>query len=188
MRVHLDFGHGGTNTGAISGGVVERDLVTEIGTKLTNVLRAVGVGVSLSRVDAEMGPYFSHRATIAKYSGAQLAVSLHADAMPTDSDTRGGTIYTLAARSKLGAFFGTCLPDPLRHGGVVRQREAQPPPHWTKRAYNVLRKYTVPAVLVELGYLTNEKDRTFLLTQEGQAAIVLRLAETITSAIQQGKV
>ena len=63
-----------------AGGVEEGDIVWEIGSKLTSLLRRQGATVVVTHVDNDgFGPCADERGTIAKYVNADAFVSLHAD-------------------------------------------------------------------------------------------------------------
>jgi N-acetylmuramoyl-L-alanine amidase len=93
--VVIDPGHGGIDPGANQGGIKEADLTLLLATEL-----AVSLG-ELPKVRAVLtrsGDVFvplSARLTFARQVGADLMISLHADALETDA-ARGASVYTLA--------------------------------------------------------------------------------------------
>jgi N-acetylmuramoyl-L-alanine amidase len=93
--VVIDPGHGGIDPGANQGGIKEADLTLLLAAEL-----AVSLG-ELPKVRAVLtrsGDVFvplSARLTFARQVGADLMISLHADALETDA-ARGASVYTLA--------------------------------------------------------------------------------------------
>ena len=94
--VVIDPGHGGIDPGANQGGIKEADLVLLMGIELSVALNAVdGVRAVLTR-DADVFVPLSARLTLAREVGADLFISLHADALEED-EAQGASVYTLSA-------------------------------------------------------------------------------------------
>lgn len=92
LRIALDPGHGGIDPGAQAGGISEADLVLSFARELTEALTRAGVEVVLTRDDDSFVP-LERRMTAARVAGADLFVSLHADALPA-GEAAGATIYS----------------------------------------------------------------------------------------------
>ena len=97
LRVVLDPGHGGADPGAQVDGISEAALMLGFAAEIAAALRAKGVEVVLTREDDRFVP-LERRTTIARAKGADLFISLHADALPA-GEAAGATIYTWDARS-----------------------------------------------------------------------------------------
>ncbi|WP_322889285.1 MULTISPECIES: N-acetylmuramoyl-L-alanine amidase [unclassified Yoonia] len=96
--VVLDPGHGGIDPGAERGGITEAHLMLEFAQEIAASLRAQdGVAVVLTRTDDSFVPLFA-RMSIARAAGADLFISLHADALEED-DAWGASVYTLSEDS-----------------------------------------------------------------------------------------
>ena len=94
--VVIDPGHGGIDSGALQGGIKEADLMLLMATELAVMLNAQeGVQAVLTR-NADVFVPLSARMTLARKVGADLLISLHADALEED-EARGASIYTLSA-------------------------------------------------------------------------------------------
>lgn len=91
LRVVLDPGHGGIDSGAQAEGVTEAALMLGFARELAAALRADGVEVVLTREDDRFVP-LERRTTVARAKGADLFISLHADALPA-GEAAGATIY-----------------------------------------------------------------------------------------------
>lgn len=81
LRVTLDPGHGGFDPGAQADGVSEADLMLTVGDEIAAALRDGGVEVTLTRTADSFVP-LERRMTVARAAGADLLISLHADALP----------------------------------------------------------------------------------------------------------
>ena len=95
LTVVLDPGHGGVDPGAVRGDHTEADLVLTFARELRDALRRTGrVEAALTRETDVFVP-LPTRVTLARAAGADLFVSLHADALAT-GEARGATVYTLS--------------------------------------------------------------------------------------------
>jgi len=98
LKVVLDPGHGGIDPGAERDGVREADLMLSFARELQDVLvRAGGFDVTLTRTDDTFVP-LETRLTLAREAGAEVFISLHADAI-SEGRAEGATLYTLADRA-----------------------------------------------------------------------------------------
>ena len=96
--VVLDAGHGGRDPGAISpfGARREKDVTLAIARAIRDELAASGrVRVALTR-DDDRFLVLRDRYEAARKLGADLFISIHADASPSNDAARGATIYTLS--------------------------------------------------------------------------------------------
>jgi N-acetylmuramoyl-L-alanine amidase len=96
--VVIDAGHGGRDPGALAAieGVAEKDVTLALARAMRDELAASGrVRVALTREDDRFLA-LADRYGIARRLGADLFVSIHADAAPANDAARGATIYTLS--------------------------------------------------------------------------------------------
>ncbi len=101
-RIVIDPGHGGHDPGAKGKGVTEAELVLDVALRLEKLLSAVpGVEVILTRRTDEFVP-LQDRTAIANREGADLFLSIHANASPSPS-ARGVETYFLNFATNLSA-------------------------------------------------------------------------------------
>jgi N-acetylmuramoyl-L-alanine amidase len=96
--VVIDPGHGGRDPGAASSFVAQRekDVTLALGLAMRDALAATGrVRVALTREDDSYRG-LDERYQIARRLDADLFISIHADASPSNDAARGATIYTLS--------------------------------------------------------------------------------------------
>lgn len=91
LTVVLDPGHGGFDPGAQAEGQTEAELVLAYARDLRDALSARGIKVNMTRQDDRFVSLES-RMTIAREAGADLFLSLHADALPK-GQAAGATVY-----------------------------------------------------------------------------------------------
>lgn len=97
LVVVLDPGHGGIDPGAEAGSVYEADVMLGFGRELADVLRRAGMHVVMTREEDVFVP-LETRISIARAAGADVLLSLHADAL-AEGEATGSTVYLLADES-----------------------------------------------------------------------------------------
>ncbi len=98
LVVVLDPGHGGIDPGAESDGAREKDITLAFARELKDALLRTGnINVVLTRTDDEFVP-LEQRVTIARRAGADVFLSIHADAL-AEGRAHGATVYTLAEQA-----------------------------------------------------------------------------------------
>jgi N-acetylmuramoyl-L-alanine amidase len=100
-RVVIDAGHGGHDPGAKGKGITEAELVLDVALRLEKLLQTAGVEVILTRRTDDFIP-LPERTAIANREGADLFLSIHANASP-NAQARGVESYFLNFASNLGA-------------------------------------------------------------------------------------
>ncbi|MCK0167077.1 N-acetylmuramoyl-L-alanine amidase [Jannaschia sp. S6380] len=95
LVIALDPGHGGVDPGAERGGATEADMMLRFARELAEVLRREGHTVVLTREGDEFVG-LRGRTSIARAAGADLMISLHADAVE-GGGAQGATVYTLSS-------------------------------------------------------------------------------------------
>lgn len=94
LVVVIDPGHGGIDPGAEHGGTQEAEVMLALALELAAALgRLEGVQPAVTRTDDSFVP-LQERLTLARGAGADLFLSLHADALEGEQAT-GASVYTL---------------------------------------------------------------------------------------------
>jgi N-acetylmuramoyl-L-alanine amidase len=169
--VAIDAGHGGRDPGAIGPtGLQEKDVVLDIAQRVRELLVRAGVRVVMTR-ETDTYVDLPDRPRTAKQQGASVLVSIHANAS-TRSAVAGSETYYLSPQSLVLA--------------QLIQEELGRVPGLANRGvrtanFLVLREADMPAVLVEVAYLSNADEEARLR----QAAFRQRLAEAIGRAVQR---
>lgn len=161
----IDAGHGGKDPGATSNGALEKDIVLKVATSVKNKLEADGAKVVLTRSN---DTYYSldERVDIAQKHYADVFVSLHVNAASNTSAQGTETYYSVQGN-------GSLLEKDALAAAINRQivKNANMRDRGVKTANFVVIKNTAyPAVLVELGFITNSQDRA-KLTDNGYIEI-----------------
>ena len=167
----IDAGHGGKDPGATSSlGFYEKTVNLAVARRVAYLLRQRGVRVEMTRT----GDYFielEDRAAIANRLNADLFVSIHSDSSPKSS-RRGFTLYVANGASWASRRAAGALEDAMSGTGLSS--------HGMRKAnYHVLVETSGPAVLVEMGYLSNSREAALLR----DSAFQDRMAEAIADGI-----
>ncbi len=94
----IDPGHGGKDNGAIGNGVIEKEIVLQMGLQLSQQLQALGYTVYMTRSD-DTFIELKERTQLANDKRADLFLSIHANSIPKTSNplaTRGVETYYLS--------------------------------------------------------------------------------------------
>jgi N-acetylmuramoyl-L-alanine amidase len=180
-RIVIDPGHGGGDRGVVvQDGLMqwsEADLVYDLAARLEGRLTALGVQADLTRGrDTAYGD--RTRAAFANSTGADLLVSLHLDGHP-NPEACGVATYFYGTGSGVSSTVGERLAGLVQREMVVRTGMLDGRTHY--KTWELLRLTRMPAVRVEVGYLTSPSDRARLVNPSFRDAV----AEAILAAVQR---
>ena len=153
--VVLDPGHGGMDLGATAHGLTEAELMLDLTRRLEGRLTAAGVTAVLTR-GAKQNPSDTDRAALADEVAADVFVSLHCDAAPSPAPHGVACFYWGGQRPGRHSAVGERLAGLVQREVLARTDLAdcrtQP------RTWDLLRLTRMPAVRVEIGYLSHAGD------------------------------
>jgi len=175
MKICIDPGHGGWDPGAlgkIDGTLVkESKIVLSASLMLGGILVGMGHETIFTRV-SDRYPRLFTRKYIANRNNVDLFVSIHCDAF--ESSRPGGFCSYFLSGAKEARVVSRKLASkmdfndfPLHGNGIKRAQ------------FYVLRKTKMPAVLCELGFITNDEDLLRLTNHESLSWEIQLIAETI---------
>ena len=95
VTVVIDPGHGGIDPGATRGTIHEADLMLSLAIDVAEALNRSGLVRAVLTRDSDVFVPLNTRMTIARKVGADLFISLHADALEEDAAS-GASVYTLS--------------------------------------------------------------------------------------------
>ena len=186
--IFLDPGHGGSDPGAISGGVREKDLTLSVYNKVSSKLASLGYTVLTSRnVDKDVD--LVERAEQANKANADMLLSIHfnaggrgiargietyyyqsqADRVPKINKENHNNAERLERSRKLA----NKVQQNLLYQTGANDRGVK------RASFTVLRETSIPSILVELGFIDNPEERNKIKTNEYQE----RLANGIVDGI-----
>ena len=158
MKIFIDAGHNDSkfDTGAVGNGLKEQDITFTISTLLAEKLKSVGVDVMLSRkyktdiLGKDLNSSLSTRAKMANEWGADLFLSMHCNSYWLSS-ANGTETYTYSKTSEvyeLSKEICTAISkklDTYNRGAKTAN-------------FAVLKKTTMPAILIETAFISNKND------------------------------
>ncbi|OPX88131.1 MAG: N-acetylmuramoyl-L-alanine amidase AmiA precursor [Pelotomaculum sp. PtaB.Bin104] len=161
-RICIDPGYGGSDPGAIGpSGLQEKVVTLAVVKKLAYILKAAGAQVKLTRED-DSYVSLAERVAISNDFGADVFISIHANAA-TSPQAKGIEVWTT---------WGQTAADPLAESianslraafpGLVFRADMSDGDQDKEANFQVLYYTKAPAVLVELGFITNSTEEELL--------------------------
>lgn len=175
--VVIDPGHGGPDPGAIGiGGLQEVDIVLPVGLEVAALLQQQGVEAVLTRRD-DRDLDLEPRVQIAERANADLFVSIHANAISLSRpDVNGIETYYYSDR---GLQVARVLHSNMLQVPGVQDRGIR------QARFYVIRNTSMPAVLLELGFVTGAQDARLLSDPNFRSQMARAIALGILQYIQQ---
>lgn len=189
--VIVDAGHGGHDGGAVSHGIVEKNMALDVARRLKEELEAAGLRVRMTREGDVFLPLEERAAHAARHAAAAL-VSVHLNTDGEGSDAEGIETFfadtkTLSARqlapARTGpARAGTDLAADVQRmvcaatGAVNRGTKA--------RGYAVVAQAACPAVLVECGFITSAAESAKLKEEGYRGKVAAGIAQGVVLFLQ----
>ena len=162
----IDAGHGGNDFGATMNGVSEKDMVLNIARQIKKASDKDGTyEVILTRSD-DTSTTLTERTEQINKLNPEMVISLHINRTPEANTNKSGheifiqkTSESKSLAEKLSKKLGECS---------IKEENL-----------HILRNSKSPAVLVELGYINNTKEREYMNSSDGQREIAQKFADFI---------
>ncbi len=171
--VIIDPGHGGPDPGAIGiRGIRETDVVLDVSKRVKQLLSEKGVRVRLTRkseIDLDLPP----RVSFANRTGADIFVSIHANASQGKKRNING-LETFYYRGWRGRLLAKRI---QKH--ILRVSPGSPDRGVKQGRFYVIKNTRMPAVLVEIGFLTGRLDARRLEQSLHRKRIAFAIAKGI---------
>ena len=181
-RIVIDPGHGGPDDGVVvhDGGLrwTEAGLAYDLAARLEGRLAAAGMRVFLTRGPASGSVPDRERVLLANDLGADLFISLHIDGHP-NPEADGVATYHFGSASGVSSTVGERLAGLVQREIVARTGMRDCKTHG--KVWDLLRLTRMPAVRVEVGYLTSPVDRARLIDPRFRELVI----ESIMAAVQR---
>lgn len=176
-RIALDAGHGGSDPGAVYKGRQEKDDTLDLTLAVGDILKKNGIDVYHTRTTDEYETPFK-KATDANNSGADLFVSIHRNSSENPNQYSG--VETLVySDTGLKAEVARNINNQLEDAGFKNLGVDE------RKNLVVLKRTKMPAVLVEAGFINNDKDN-YLFDEEFDS-IAQAIADGILESIPSGR-
>lgn len=179
--IYIDIGHGGSDPGAMYGGVLEKNINLEIGKKLEQKLTNLGAIVYLTRYDDydlsvtytvnNKRSDLSRRSNLINKSNCDLFISIHLNAEESGLWKGAQVFYNSKndINEEIASIFEKHFKKELNS---TRNKKID-------NTLYLLKRIERPGVLLEVGFLSNANDRYLLK----QASYQNKISDVISNAI-----
>ncbi len=174
--VIIDPGHGGVDYGAIRAGINEKDIVLDITQRIEAILKTKGIKVVTTRRE-DKTLSLQERVDIAEANSADLFVSVHVNASVKNEisgiETHYYHDYSIPLAQVVHQSMATYICSKNR--GLFKSK------------FYVINHTTMPAILVEIGFLSNDAERAELISEKRKQTTATAIAEGIINYYKQQK-
>ncbi|AZA75419.1 N-acetylmuramoyl-L-alanine amidase family protein [Chryseobacterium indoltheticum] len=162
----IDAGHGGNDFGATMNGVSEKDMVLNIARQIKKASDKDGTYEVILTRSEDTSTTLTERTEQINKLNPEMVISLHINRTPEANTNKSGheifmqkTSESKSLAEKLSKKLGECS---------IKEENL-----------HILRNSKSPAVLVELGYINNTKEREYMNNSDGQREIAQKFADFI---------
>lgn len=174
----IDAGHGGKDPGAISpNGTREKDVNLQIALKTQSLLESLGYNVIMTRSDDTFVDLYE-RARIANRNDADIFVSIHHNSTLNKSINGLEILYCPRGQGTAKTEDQYPLADVVRKG-IIASTKGADRGVIQRPGLVVIRETNMPAVLVEVGYLSNAQEEARIRDVNYQNLVVQGLVNGI---------
>lgn len=168
----IDAGHGGDDFGATVNGLQEKTIVDNIAKKIKSQNKNENLEIVLLR-DGDHEMELNKRVSIINTLNPSLVISLHINS--SENFSKNGVEAYVSANPKYfdqSKANAEIVVDKVA-GSYFSKGEVE------KASFYILKNSNCPAMTLEIGYLSNINDRTYLATEKGQTEIADKILEAV---------
>lgn len=169
--IAVDAGHGGADPGAVGvSGTLEKDINLILAKKLETLLKEKGAVVVMTRTNDSVfsevkREELDHRAELVNKKHADLFLSIQCNAVP-NSTLRGAQTFYYPDSEK-----GKQLAETIQNRFIKTLKNTDREALTLSSAY-IMSKLEIPAIMVEVGFLSNPEEEALLISDAYQEQIV----------------
>ncbi len=183
ITVVIDAGHGGKDQGGrtIDGSSFEKDFNLAFAKKIKELNQSSNINIILTR-EEDIYQTPQQKATIAKDAGADLFISIHASSGPFATETKSGMEVFVAkdeiSNSTKSKLFASLVIENFKSNYGIK---VPTNPIQRKVGIWVLQANEFPSILIETGYISDNKDLAYLQTAEAKNAFAKNILAAIAA-------
>ena len=173
ITIVIDVAHGGSDSGAVIEGISEKQLVQQLSKKIKSTNE--NVQLHFTRND-DKNLSLQDRTAFINTLKPDLVLSIHINANK-DTNKSGLEIFTAQEEnefSQKSTEIAQKLSSKLSENDFLKGNKLR------KAPFYILKKANAPAILIELGYLSNENDFKYLTDTNTQDKIANSISEFIS--------
>ncbi|MGH1519328.1 N-acetylmuramoyl-L-alanine amidase family protein [Chryseobacterium sp. JK1] len=162
----IDAGHGGNDKGMVVDNIKEKDISLSIAKEIQKLNKNQDKYEIVLTRETDSYPSFSERTEQINKLNPEMVISLHVNgSSQKETSSKGTEIYI--QNSDVSKKLAEKIAQKFETNKVE------------ERNLHILRESKAPAVLVEMGYLNNTKDRELLTSEKGQKEIAQKFIDVI---------
>ena len=175
-RVVIDAGHGGTDHGAIRDDTSEKDITLDVSKKVEDMLKKQGYAVLMTR-PADSFVSLADRVAMAEKFNPDIFVSIHVNSSVRPEITGIETHYYHQESLNLAQTVHSSLASAIdsKNRGLFKSK------------FYVINHTTSPAILVEIGFISNDNERAQLVSEKRKQATAKAIVEGVNNYFKQLK-
>lgn len=174
--VVVDAGHGGNDGGTYSGKIIEKDITLAVAKKMQKLLEEQDINVIMTRETDEYMD-LEERTQVSNENDADLFISVHCNYYEGGSEVKGIECY-YAEDDEISKEVAEVIMKNIDEISGLRNRGAK------EEDYFVTEFNDAPAVLVEMGFLSNPTECKNLADSDYQQSLAKELVEGILQSLK----
>lgn len=164
----IDPGHGGSDVGCTRNGLYEKNITLDVSKRTAELLKKKGYDVVMTR-DTDQTVSLQDRVTISENVSPDIFVSIHVNSSNSESPNGIETHYYKDNSLQLAKTVHASMLNNVRanNRGLFKSK------------FYVINHTTAPAILVEIGFISNPSERAQLVSETRKQATAKAIAEGI---------
>lgn len=157
VTIVLDPGHGGKDPGAAGNGMREKDVVLDISKRAKKYFQGTPINIQLTR-ETDVFLELQERVSFAKRHQADMFISVHANAFNGKASGLETYYYSAARNANVteSRALATYIQNRMLEAWNLPDRKVQ------SKSLHVLRENSMPATLIEVGFIDNKTDAAYI--------------------------
>jgi len=184
-----DAGHDGWDSGAVGpAGTYESSVTLPVAQMVSEILQQAGQVALMSRTSSQqvvgsLNEDLMTRVQFAEAAGAELFVSFHANGS-VDSSAHGFEVYTTPGQGPSDVYAESVIEELVKAFPELTLRSDLSDGDRDKEAnFYVIRKTTMPAILIEMAFITNPQEEQLLASSDGQRRFAQAIATGLLNVV-----
>lgn len=183
MIVVIDAGHGGQDAGAINkDGITEKDLALQLAKKIKALNEDQNIQIVLSR-ESDVFADPRQKAEFAKAQNPDMFISIHLESTSKNKWNTVSGMNVYVTRKPIPNLEKSKILASAMISSFNKNYElnVSPMPNQREKGIWILDANTFPSILLEPGYLTNDKDLAYLQSEKGQETFARNVLAAINN-------
>ncbi len=174
--VVIDPGHGGVDVGAIRNDITEKSITLDVSKRVAELLKKQGYKVEMTR-DIDKSVSLQERVEFSENIQPDIFISIHVNSSEKPEITGIETHYYHQESLSLAQTIHASLASNIKttNRGLFKSK------------FYVINHTTSPAILVEIGFISNADERAELITEKRKQATAKAIAEGVQNYFKNNK-